>query len=132
MAPLAGYRLGTDLRLRAELDHWPDSKLQEALNHRNSEWHAFQTRLKEEGFGVDNSSEQPHAVQVALNGFLAKLPSCMVAASLDDLAGEIEAVNVPGFGQDKHRSWSRRMTMPLESIIESETIKQSLASWAMP
>lgn len=127
MSPLAGFVRGRELAIRGELEHWGAAQIQDALKLRQNEWNAVLARLKAEGFQVDNSKEL--CVVGSLNEFLAKLPSCMVAASLDDLAEEIEPVNIPGFGQDRHRSWSRRMTKSLESILESKSVKQSLTSW---
>lgn len=125
MVPLAGYPQGSDLRLRAQLGQFTESTLKEALQQRSSDWDALKSRLKEEGFEVDNQSETASVCR-AMNRFLGKMSASMVAVSLDDLAGECEPVNVPGVGLDRHRSWSRKMAMTMESIVSSEAIRDAL------
>ena len=98
------------------------------LQTRNREWHALKTRLKDEGFQVDNQEDEASALTRAVVGFLTKCPACMAGLSLDDLAGEREPVNIPGVGQDRHRSWSRRMTMTLEEITASRSIRETLGT----
>jgi 4-alpha-glucanotransferase len=43
--------------------------------------------------------------------------------SLDDLAGELEAVNVPGVGLELHPSWTRKMRDSLDVITASSDVR---------
>jgi 4-alpha-glucanotransferase len=127
MVPLKGYAEGRDLVLRRQVGLISDDeRLSKAILGREREWQSLKSRLKEEGFEADKQEDEVSAVCRALVGFLAKSPACLVGLSLDDLAGEREPVNVPGVGQDKHRSWSRRMTMSLEEIMASQAIRETL------
>jgi 4-alpha-glucanotransferase len=46
--------------------------------------------------------------------------------SLDDIAGEIEPVNVPGVGSDRYASWTRKMRDPLEVIVANPDTEAAL------
>ena len=82
-------------------------------------------RVETGGLGGD---EEPDfaALCEAVHGFLARTPAALVAASLDDLAGEREPVNLPGVPMELHRSWSRRMRMPLEALAADPTAARTL------
>jgi len=66
----------------------------------------------------------------ALGRSLAKLvgrsPAPLVAVSLDDVAGEREPINLPGIPIDVHPSWARRMSTPLETLIEGASMREAL------
>ncbi|HSJ98501.1 MAG TPA: 4-alpha-glucanotransferase, partial [Myxococcota bacterium] len=117
LVPLAGHRDGADLRIRRSVGQIPDdAALAEALAEREREHAALLARLREEGLLPAGAEPSPAELCVAVHAFLASTPSALVAASLDDLAGEAEPVNVPGVPVDRHRSWSRRMTVSLEAL----------------
>ena len=59
-------------------------------------------------------------LRAAVHGFLWSTPAQLVGLSLDDLAGEVEPVNVPGVGPDRFASWTRKMRADLETITTSD------------
>jgi 4-alpha-glucanotransferase len=56
----------------------------------------------------------------------------LVAASLDDVAGEHERVNVPGVPLEQHPSWSRRMHRTIEELVSSGALARALAPLSPP
>lgn len=129
MAPLAGFAEGRDLQLRRQLDLIPtNAQFEEAMTWRKATWRFLVRRLIDEGLADSSQSENVSIMVHALVKFLAKTPACLIGFSLDDLALEPQPINVPGVGQDRHKSWSRRMTMRLEEIISSPSIKSLLDS----
>jgi len=117
LVPLAGHRDGADLRVRRRVGQLPDDEaLAVALAERAAEHAALLARLREDGFLAGEGEPPPDELCVAVHAFLASTPSALVAASLDDLAGEAEPVNVPGVPVERHRSWSRRMALSLEEL----------------
>ena len=57
--------------------------------------------------------------------FSAERRPALVGLSLDDLAGEVDPVNVPGVGPDKYPSWTRKMRETLEtspSVIDAADV----------
>jgi 4-alpha-glucanotransferase len=117
LAPLAGWAEGADLAIRRAIGEIADdAALEGARSERGEEWRAWVARLREEGLLPGEGDPGALDFAVALHAFLARTPAPLVAASLDDLAGEREPVNVPGVAVDRHRSWSRRMALPLEAL----------------
>jgi hypothetical protein len=49
-----------------------------------------------------------------------------VAVSLDDLAGEIEPLHLPGIGSDRHPGWCRRMGRALEELAACAPLRAGL------
>jgi 4-alpha-glucanotransferase len=129
LVPLAGHRDGADLRIRRRVGQIPDDEsLAAALEEREREHAALLARLREDGFLAGAGEPSGAELCVAVHAFLAAAPSALVAAALDDLAGESEPVNVPGVPVERHRSWCRRMTRSLEELRSDPQARAVLAA----
>lgn len=128
LVPLAGHAGGVDLTIRRRVGQLVDAEaLAGALASRSEEHRALLARLRAEGLLPAEGEVSAAGLGVAIHAFLAATPSALVAASLDDLAGETEPVNVPGVPVDRHRSWSRRMTRTLAEL-RSDPVARAI--WA--
>ncbi len=129
LAPLAGFAAGADLAIRRRVGELPDDEaLGHALAARAEEHRALCDRLRAEGLLPAHDGVDPVQLAVAVHAFLARTPAALVAASLDDLAGEAEPVNVPGIPVDRHRSWSRRMNRTLAELRDDPVVRAILAA----
>ena len=125
MATLAGFWEGRDVELRADVGLLKPSDVRAAREERMRDKRELLRALARAGVldkRVDPDSADPQISVAELRGavhdFLALTPSALVGVALDDVAGELEPVNVPGVGPDKHPSWTRRMTKELERLRE--------------
>ena len=129
LPPLAGYAEGADLAIRRRAGELPDDEaLGRARAVRADEYRALCDRLRAEGLLPADADADPAQLALAVHAFLARTPAALVAASLDDLAGEAEPVNVPGIPVDRHRSWSRRMTRTLTALRDDAAVQAILAA----
>ena len=127
LPPLPGFLSGVDLALRRAAGALgSDEELAAARAERDAERAALARRLRQDGLLGDAEPDAAELVRAA-HGFLARTPSVLVAASLDDLAGEEEPVNLPGVPIERHRSWSRRMHRPLEELAVCPEVERRLA-----
>jgi 4-alpha-glucanotransferase len=127
LPPLAGLLDGSDLALRREVGALrSDAELAAAQAERETELRALRERLRSDGLLADAGGAPPAEVARAAHAFLASTPSVLVAASLDDLAGEREPVNLPGVALERHRSWSRRMAEPLAALLAPDALAAQL------
>lgn len=55
-----------------------------------------------------------------IHSYLASSPACLVLAQLEDLAGEIEPVNVPGTEME-YPNWRRRIDGDVDHLLEGRT-----------
>lgn len=131
LVPLAGFAEGADLRIHRAVGRLPDdAALARALAEREAEWGAWVARLREEGLLAPEGTPDADAFAVAIHAFLARTPAPLVAVALDDLGGEREPVNVPGLTVAQHRSWSRRMALPLAALAAHAPAQRILAALA--
>lgn len=120
MATLAGFWAGRDIdeRARVGLIEGEDA-LAKARADREHDKKALLTRLAREGIlSSARAPDDPAALRGAIHEFLCRTPSALVGLALDDLAGELDAVNLPGVGPDEHPSWKRKMGMTIDELRE--------------
>ncbi len=128
MPTIGGFWQGTDIDLRATLGALPD---EHAVNQARGEreharWALIRLLAAE---GILASVEPPASLDQlggAVNEFLCRTPSELVGLSLDDLAGELQAVNIPGVGPDRFPSWTRKMRLFLEAIASSDEVRTAM------
>ena len=137
MPTLAAFWRESDIELRAKVGAIPTRRaVEQARRERAAAREALATALIEEGlWPVGEQPTTDVALREAVHSFLRRTPSWLVGLSLDDLAGEVEPVNLPGVGSDRWPSWTRRMTMTVEEIGESPDVQRALGverQWIPP
>jgi 4-alpha-glucanotransferase len=128
MATLRGFWEGRDIEQRAKVGLIPDeSAAARAREEREKDKKALLTRLAREGALASPKAPNDEAeLRGAIHEFLCRTPAALVGLALDDLAGEAEAVNLPGVGPDKHPSWRRKMGMTIDEMRGSEEVRAAL------
>jgi 4-alpha-glucanotransferase len=144
---LAGFWEGRDIALAAKLGRLEDSEAESAaLRARQNDRSLLADRLIADGAltmdeasasteGAPGSSEAspassekpdslPDAAGIvnAVHRFLCSTPAVLVGISLDDLAGEVEPVNLPGVSAEHFASWTRRMRTPLPELVQGQVL----------
>ncbi|MCB1486142.1 MAG: 4-alpha-glucanotransferase, partial [Bauldia sp.] len=64
---------------------------------------------------AEATPELPVEVAVAVYRMVARSPCRLIVVAAEDLAGQIEQVNVPGT-IDQHPNWKRRLPVPIEEL----------------
>ena len=128
MATLAGFWVARDIEQRARVGLIDgDAALEEARQTREDEKRELLARLAREE--ILPSDEQPNdnaELRGAIHEFLCRTPAALVGLALDDLAGEVDAVNLPGVGPDQHPSWKRKMSMTIDEMRASDDVHKAL------
>jgi 4-alpha-glucanotransferase len=124
---LAGFYADEDLALRRRAGQLPDDgALRRARQERSAAQAALDRRLSREGGLAGKATATARSAAVAR--FLCRTPAPLVGLSVDDLAGEAEPVNLPGVGPDRHRSWTRRLEVPIEDLGRNPHARAALAA----
>ncbi len=132
LAPLAGIWCERDLEIRRRIGAIADdAALAAAREERESTRRALVGRLRREG-DLAPSERPPSPAELcrAVHTFLGRSPAPLVGVSLDDLAGELDPVNLPGIPQERHPSWSRRMGTPVEALGRNAEVQRTLEAVA--
>ena len=130
MVPLAGWTAGRDLRLRRAHGQITDrAGLRAAERERARAVAALAARLRADGLwprDVAANGADPR-FRAAVHAFLCRTPCALAGVALDDLAGAVDPVNLPGVDLDRYPSWSRRAGLPLEALRTAPAVRVALA-----
>ncbi len=121
-----GFWLGRDLEVKRELLQYPgaDAERGDAEGRRWDRLRLLEA-LASEGLlppGVvpahEVAAERLDELAAACHAFLARTPSALLLANLDDLLGGLEMQNLPGTTVE-HPNWVRKCDVPLEGWASS-------------
>jgi 4-alpha-glucanotransferase len=135
LPPLPGWWTGDDLRLRQEIGLLGGTATESAWEARRRERSALIDALEREGaLAPDDAAAlradaaaggtlgHYDALRDAVYRFLAKTPSVLAIAAMEDVLGDENAVNVPGT-LDEHPNWRRKHCRTLEELERDETLE---------
>ena len=113
---LRGWWEAEDIDLRDRLRLYPSDAVRDALRwDRGVDKWRFLEALRAEGIApawpVDGAGPFTPELNAALHRFLGRTRSALAAVQVEDLAMEVDPVNVPGTDRE-HPNWCRRL--PLE------------------
>lgn len=115
---------GHDIELRARLKLYPDAQeaeFQTGLRQRDRE--QLRRALESQGLLKKGTEPEPEEWVRLVYGYLARSNSFAVLVQLEDIAGEIDSVNVPG-STDQYPNWRRKLAVPLEELLEKALGKE--------
>lgn len=132
---LAGFWIGRDIDVRLTLGHYPD---EEAVRWVREERHHHKLGLARAllasgllppGLTADSVANQPMTAELAraVHLFLARTPSWLILANVEDVLGEVEQINVPGT-IEAYSNWSRKIALPLERLREDVRVCELAAA----
>lgn len=129
MPPLLGYFNALDVEQLRVLGILPDDDSSDRLRADRALAKAQLLQLlAREGLWPHGGAITDAEWTVAVHRLLARTRSLLVAASLDDICLETEALNVPGVASPEHPSWAKRMRMSVEALAQDETVLRCLAA----
>jgi glycogen operon protein len=120
LPPLAGWWQGADIDERLSLGLIGADEAVEARTQRAADRAALIQALADEDLltAPAQAADGPLSVDLAasIHAFIAKTPALLAIAQVEDLAGEVQAVNLPGTDRERP-NWRRRIAVPLEELF---------------
>lgn len=125
LPPVRGWWRGVDITERAALGVTDADQTRSALEARKADAHALEALLVSRGLlepGAGEPETGPAAQAPAaglvegLHAFIAQVPSLVAAVQLEDLAGAVQAVNLPGTDQERP-NWRLRLDRDIDAIL---------------
>jgi glycogen operon protein len=119
---LSGWWIGADIAEKRALGLLNKEAEAAAAVHRRSEKGVLVSELLRRGLleaQPDAESPMNDALANAIHAYVSASPSCLMLAQADDLAGEVEAVNLPGTDRERP-NWRRRLASTVEQLMDSE------------
>jgi glycogen debranching enzyme GlgX/4-alpha-glucanotransferase len=119
LPPLAGWWDGVDIDERLTLELITPSEAETARGERTADRRALVEALALAGLAdpaFDAAGALTPALAGAIHAYAAKTPSVLAIAQVEDLAGEREAVNLPGTDRERP-NWRRRVAEPIETLF---------------
>ncbi|MDE2605544.1 MAG: malto-oligosyltrehalose synthase [Burkholderiales bacterium] len=121
---LRGFWRGEDLELASRLGVHPDAAAHEAqVLARAQDRARLLLALQREGLLPGGATVQPTSLPDAgpsfvdaVHAYLARTPCWLVGVQLEDVAGQLLQVNVPGTTEDRFPNWRRKLPLTLEEL----------------
>ena len=132
LAPLRGWWDGLDIAERRERGLMTPAEADAATAAREKDRRELIAALAQAGLlpaGADPEAPLTAALAAAIHGFVARAPSMLAVAQVEDLAGEAVAVNLPGTDTERP-NWVRRISTPVEHLFDGDLARRILAALA--
>ena len=128
---LTGFWSGEDLHVRSGLGVLPDDTARrQAWEERRRDKGSILSALQREHLLPPGVTEDLATAPVmttelchAIHLYLARTPSCIVLANLEDGLGELSQTNLPGT-VDSHPNWTRKYPIRVEEMLCDERLRQ--------
>jgi 4-alpha-glucanotransferase len=128
---LAGFWTGEDLHVRSGLGAFPDDAARHrAWEQRHRDKAHILSALKRENLLPTGVTEDLATIPAmttelcqAIHLYLARTPSCIVLANLEDGLGELSQTNLPGT-IDSHPNWTRKYAVGVDEMFCDERLRQ--------
>jgi 4-alpha-glucanotransferase len=128
---LAGFWSGEDLHVRAKLGAFTDEAMHhQAWEERQRDKAGIFNALKRENLLPNGMPDDLGAIPDmtadlcrAIHIYLARTPSCIVLANLEDGLGERSQTNLPGT-VDSHPNWTRKYAVRVDELVCDERLRQ--------
>jgi glycogen operon protein len=130
LPPLAGWWAGADIDERAALGLIDAAGAKAARAERAADRAAIARALVDEALVVTApAGEAPvsEALAAAIHRLVARSACALALAQVEDLAGEREAVNLPGTDTERP-NWRRRLASPIETLMDRPGAQAILAA----
>lgn len=130
LPPLAGWWAGGEIIERRDLGLLSPPAAAEALAQRALDKRALIDALAEAGLalpGADAGRLTAAEVAPAIHAFVARTPSLLAVAQVEDLAGAERSINLPGTDRERP-NWRRRIATPLERLFGPPAAEAILAA----
>jgi glycogen debranching enzyme GlgX len=128
---LAGWWNGGDIEEKEGLGLIGGAAAEQARADRAAEKSALVSQLQDEGLleemDIDFRQPLPQPVARAVHAFVAATPALLTLVQADDLAGETEAVNLPGTDRERP-NWRRRLDINAEALCRTPLAQAILAA----
>lgn len=124
---LAGWWNGADIAEKRSLGLLDDPGAEAA---RQREKTALVDMLQAEGLLEDDivaEGDMPMAFAAAVHAFVSATPALLALVQADDLAGETEAVNLPGTDRERP-NWRRRLEIDAEALFDTPLARAILGA----
>ena len=121
LPPFAGWWEGLDIAERQDLKLITSELAEHAYLQRRAEKAAIIEALASAELiepGLDGATISPLDLIAAVHGFIARTPSFLAVAQVEDLAGERTAVNLPGTDLERP-NWRRRLAIQLPDLMRT-------------
>ncbi len=128
---LAGWWNGADIDEKQALGMLDGAAADHARAERAAEKSALLVQLQDEGLledrDIDIRQPMPEPVARAVHAFVAATPALLTLVQADDLAGETEAVNLPGTDRERP-NWRRRLDIDVETLCRTPLAQAILSA----
>jgi 4-alpha-glucanotransferase len=128
---LRSYWEGRDIELRRRLNLYPSVEIENAIvEQRGHDRELLLAALRDQGLSpaAPSTPFEPFTAELAsaLQLYLARSPTALVALQIDDLLGMVDPVNVPGTDRE-YPNWQRKLDADIEDIAVRSDFAAQLA-----
>jgi glycogen operon protein len=129
---IAGWWDGADIAERRALGFLSAEDEARQIDARQQEKRALVAALVDAGLiaaAPEGDAPLADATAAAIHAFVARAPSVLALAQADDLAGEIDATNLPGTDHERP-NWRRKLAGDIDALFSSNRARAIVAALA--